>query len=203
MKFQESSTSTVKSTHHSFEAENSQGSPRGHVVKSQSLSAPRSPRPTRSPVPSSRYKENSSASDEKRDGSNSLPANFMPTQFQAYLSQLNFDPSAGVFEVHWLLLIFLLCTVLHFWYYSHVHVISLWSPFLMNASKHCAVPENIHTTTKKWGWIFSATTHCVVDYTMFSFPCLTCSILLLWMPSLFCISWSYEYQFNVYHIVQF
>lgn len=94
MKFQESSTSTVKSTHRSFEAENSQGSPRGHVVKSQSLSAPRSPRPSRSPVPTSRYKENSSAaSGEKRDGSN--PANFMPTQFQAYLSQLNFDPSAG------------------------------------------------------------------------------------------------------------
>ncbi|KAJ7371532.1 hypothetical protein OS493_024872 [Desmophyllum pertusum] len=98
---QESSTSTVKSAHHSFEAENShisspgQGSPRGHVIKSQSLSAPRSPRPSRSPVPASRYKENSSAADEKRDGSHSHPANFMPTQFQAYLSQLNFDPSQG------------------------------------------------------------------------------------------------------------
>lgn len=97
--FQESSTSTVKSAHHSFEAENSQGSPRGHVVKSQSLSAPRSPRPSKSPVPTSRYKD-SSASDEKRDGSNSHAANFVQTQFQAYLSQLNFDPSAGVFVGH-------------------------------------------------------------------------------------------------------
>ena len=49
-------------------------------------------------MPASRYKETSPASDEKRDGSNSLPANFMPTQFQAYLSQLNFDPSAGMYE---------------------------------------------------------------------------------------------------------
>lgn len=63
--------------------------------------APRSPRPSRSPVPTSRFKENSSAADVKRDGSNSLPANFMPAnQFQAYLSQLNFEQSTGVFEGH-------------------------------------------------------------------------------------------------------
>lgn len=101
LELQDSATSTAKATHHSLEAENSQVSPRGHVSKPQSLLAPRSPRPSRSPVPTSRYKENSSAADEKRDGSNSLPANFMPAnQFQAYLSQLNFEQSAGVFESH-------------------------------------------------------------------------------------------------------
>lgn len=95
--FQESATSTLKAGHHSFEAENSsgQGSPRGQVVKSQSLATSRSPRPSRSPVPTSRYKD-SLDEREKRDGSSSLSANFMPTQFQAYLSQLNFDPSTGV-----------------------------------------------------------------------------------------------------------
>lgn len=101
MKLQESATSTAKATQHSLEAENSQVSPRGHVSKSQSLTASRSPRPSRSPVPTSRFKENSSAADVKRDGSNSLPANFMPAnQFQAYLSQLNFEQSTGVFEGH-------------------------------------------------------------------------------------------------------
>lgn len=101
MKLQESATSTAKATQHSLEAENAQASSCSHVSKSQSLLAPRSPRPSRSPVPTSRYKENPSAADEKRDGSNSLPANFMPAnQFQAYLSQLNFEQSAGVFERH-------------------------------------------------------------------------------------------------------
>ena len=79
----------MKAAHHSLEAENSSGraSPRSQVVKSQSLSASRSPRPSRSPIPASRYKDGLSASDEK-------------THFQAYLSaQLsvsNFDPSAGL-----------------------------------------------------------------------------------------------------------
>lgn len=105
MKLKESATSTAKAMHHSLEAENSQACPRGHAGKSQSLLASRSPRPSRSPVPTSRYKENLSASDEKRDGSNTLPASFMPAnQFQAYLSQLNFDQSTGVFEGHQLLM---------------------------------------------------------------------------------------------------
>ena len=88
-KLQEAVSATVKGAHHSFEAENSsgRGSPRSQVVKSQSLSASRSPRPSRSPIPASRYKDSFSASDEK-------------TQFPAYLSaQLgmsNFDPSAGL-----------------------------------------------------------------------------------------------------------
>ena len=80
----------MKAAHHSLEAENSSGraSPRSQVVKSQSLSASRSPRPSRSLIPASRYKDGLSASDEK-------------TQFQAYLeAQLlgmsNFDPSAGL-----------------------------------------------------------------------------------------------------------
>ena len=77
----------MKAAHHSLEAENSsgRGSPRSQVVKSQSLSASRSPRPSRSPIPASRYKGGLSASDEK-------------TQFQAYLQlgMSNFDPSAGL-----------------------------------------------------------------------------------------------------------
>ncbi|XP_068740742.1 uncharacterized protein [Montipora capricornis] len=83
---QDSTTSTAKST----ESSSGQGSPRAQAVKSQTLSA------SRSPIPASRHKVDSLDEKERRDGSSSHPsANFMQTQFQAYLSQLNFDPSTG------------------------------------------------------------------------------------------------------------
>ena len=79
----------MKGAHHSLEAENSsgRGSPRSQVMKSQSLSASRSPRPSRSLIPASRYKDGLSASDEKT---------LLLAYIAAQLGMSNFDPSAGL-----------------------------------------------------------------------------------------------------------
>ncbi|XP_067016180.1 zinc finger protein 608-like isoform X2 [Acropora muricata] len=83
---QDSSSNTAKQSENS----SGQGSPRSQAGKSQSLAA------ARSPIPSSRHKADTSDEKERRDASSALPAtNYAPTQIQAYLSQINFDPATG------------------------------------------------------------------------------------------------------------